>query len=67
MISEQTIYLENRYRAVPDYVEVNEKDFVEKANGMGIHGVFSFYESQLFKQNKFNFDGQRKIIAQRRL
>ncbi|ODM92012.1 DNA replication licensing factor mcm2 [Orchesella cincta] len=67
MISEQTIYLENRYRAVPDYVEVNEKDFVEKANGMGIHSVFSFYESQLFKQNKFNFDGQRKIIAQRRL
>ncbi|CAL8139298.1 unnamed protein product [Orchesella dallaii] len=67
MISEQTIYLENRYRAVPDYVEVNEKDFVEKANGMGIHSVFSFYESDLFKQNKFNFDAKRKIIAQRRL
>ncbi|ODM98345.1 DNA replication licensing factor mcm2, partial [Orchesella cincta] len=67
MISEQTIYLESRYRAAPEYVEVNEKDFVEKAKGMGIHSVFSFYESQLFKQNKFNFDKQRKIIAQKRL
>ncbi|ODM92018.1 DNA replication licensing factor mcm2 [Orchesella cincta] len=28
MISEQTIYLENKYRAVPDYVEVKQKDFV---------------------------------------
>lgn len=67
MVAEQTVYLENRYRAVPDYVEINEKDFVEKANQMNIHSVFAFYECDLFKQNKFTFDKQRKVIIQRRM
>lgn len=66
MVNEQQRYLESRYRAVPDHVEISEKDFVEKANAMNIHSVFSFYESELFKQNKFEYSASRKMIAQRR-
>jgi DNA replication licensing factor MCM2 len=66
MVGEQTIYLENRYRTVPDFVEISEKDFVEKAGQMNIHSVYSFYESDLFKQNKFKLDQKRKVITQRR-
>lgn len=67
MVQEQTLYLENRYRAVPEYVDIAEKDLVAKASEMNIHSVFSFYGSDLFKQHKFAFDKQRKVITQRRM
>jgi len=45
-------------------VELNEKDFLEKANQINIQSVLPFYESGLFKKNHFVYDGKRKLIIQ---
>lgn len=66
MINEQAMYLESRFRSIPEFIEVGEKDFVEKARVVNIHSVYTFYDSDLFKLNKFQFDKQRKVISQHR-
>lgn len=38
--------------------------FCSQASSIGIHHVEPFYESQLFKDNHFVYDPQKKIIIQ---
>jgi len=64
MLLEQASYLKNRYRTVQKVVEINEKEFIEKANQINIQSVLPFYESDLFKKNNFIYDAKRKIIIQ---
>jgi DNA replication licensing factor MCM2 len=64
MLLEQAAYLKNRYRTAQRVIEINEKDFMEKAHQINIQAVLPFYESDLFKKNHFIYDSKRKLIIQ---
>ncbi|XP_041048457.1 DNA replication licensing factor MCM2 [Carcharodon carcharias] len=64
LVAEQATYQRNRYGAQQDTIEIPEKDLVEKARQINIHNMTSFYESDLFKINKFAHDVRRKLIVQ---
>ncbi|XP_053153412.1 DNA replication licensing factor MCM2 [Hemicordylus capensis] len=64
LVSEQVMYQRNRYGAQQDNVEVPEKDLVEKARQINIHNLSAFYDSELFKMNRFSRDVKRKLIVQ---
>uniref|UniRef100_A0A8D2J1F1 DNA replication licensing factor MCM2 n=1 Tax=Varanus komodoensis TaxID=61221 RepID=A0A8D2J1F1_VARKO len=64
LVSEQVMYQRNRYGAQQDTIEVPEKDLVDKARQINIHNLSAFYDSELFKMNRFNRDVKRKLIIQ---
>ncbi|CAI5767388.1 DNA replication licensing factor MCM2 [Podarcis lilfordi] len=64
LVSEQTMYQRNRYGAQQDTIEVPEKDLVDKARQINIHNLSAFYDSELFKMNRFSRDVKRKLIVQ---
>ncbi|XP_067855179.1 DNA replication licensing factor MCM2 [Heptranchias perlo] len=64
LVAEQATYQRNRYGAQQDTIEIPEKDLVEKARQISIHNLSAFYESDLFKINKFTHDVRRKLIIQ---
>uniref|UniRef100_A0A8D0GH26 DNA replication licensing factor MCM2 n=1 Tax=Sphenodon punctatus TaxID=8508 RepID=A0A8D0GH26_SPHPU len=64
LVSEQVAYQRNRYGAQQDNVEVPERDLVDKARQINIHNLSAFYDSELFKMNKFSRDLKRKLIVQ---
>uniref|UniRef100_A0A7M4FMS2 DNA replication licensing factor MCM2 n=1 Tax=Crocodylus porosus TaxID=8502 RepID=A0A7M4FMS2_CROPO len=64
LVGEQVMYQRNRYGAQQDTIEVPEKDLVDKARQINIHNLTAFYDSELFKMNKFSRDVKRKLIVQ---
>uniref|UniRef100_A0A8C2IWW2 DNA replication licensing factor MCM2 n=1 Tax=Cyprinus carpio TaxID=7962 RepID=A0A8C2IWW2_CYPCA len=64
LISEQVAYQRNRYGAQQDTIEIPEKDLVDKARQINIHNLSAFYNSDLFRSNKFSHDAKKKLIAQ---
>uniref|UniRef100_A0A4W3K4Y7 DNA replication licensing factor MCM2 n=1 Tax=Callorhinchus milii TaxID=7868 RepID=A0A4W3K4Y7_CALMI len=64
LVAEQSTYQRNRYGAQQDSIEVPEKDMVEKARQINIHNLSAFYESDLFRINKFTHDVKKKLILQ---
>ncbi|XP_069792376.1 DNA replication licensing factor MCM2 isoform X2 [Narcine bancroftii] len=64
LVAEQATYQRNRYGAQQDIIEIPEKDLIEKARQINIHNMSVFYESDLFRINKFTHDLQRKLIVQ---
>ncbi|CAK8687787.1 unnamed protein product [Clavelina lepadiformis] len=65
LIADQTRFHRNRYGDVSDeYAQIQEKELSEKARLINIHNLSSFYESELFKTNRFTFDPKKKAITQ---
>ncbi|XP_018409454.1 PREDICTED: DNA replication licensing factor MCM2 [Nanorana parkeri] len=64
LVAEQVTYQRNRYGAQQDSIEVSEKDLVDKARQINIHNLSAFYDSELFKMNRFMHDVKKKLIVQ---
>ncbi|XP_032892873.1 DNA replication licensing factor MCM2 [Amblyraja radiata] len=64
LVAEQATYQRNRYGAQQDTIEIPEKDLVDKARQINIHNMSAFYDSDLFRINKFTHDVRRKLIVQ---
>uniref|UniRef100_A0A673MC45 DNA replication licensing factor MCM2 n=1 Tax=Sinocyclocheilus rhinocerous TaxID=307959 RepID=A0A673MC45_9TELE len=64
LVSEQVAYQRNRYGAQQDTIEIPEKDLVDKARQINIHNLSAFYDSELFRSNRFSHDAKKKLIAQ---
>ncbi|XP_029457177.1 DNA replication licensing factor MCM2 isoform X1 [Rhinatrema bivittatum] len=64
LVAEQVTYQRNRYGAQQDAIEVPEKDLVDKARQINIHNLSAFYDSELFKLNRFAHDVKKKLIVQ---
>ncbi|CAJ0940628.1 unnamed protein product [Ranitomeya imitator] len=64
LVAEQVTYQRNRYGAQQDSIEVSEKDLVDKARQINIHNLSAFYDSELFKMNRFSHDVKKKLIIQ---
>jgi DNA replication licensing factor MCM2 len=45
-------------------VSIPEEDFIDRARQLKISNVKSFYESEVFKTMKFNYDSNKKTITQ---
>lgn len=61
---DQLAYL--RYKKGPKatHVEILEKDLSERAKQINVHDLSKFYQSEIFKNNGFSYDGKRKTILQ---
>lgn len=64
LVAEQVAYQRNRYGVQNDTIEIAEKDLQDKARQINIHNLTSFYDSDLFRSNKFSHDGKKKLILQ---
>ncbi|XP_066554425.1 DNA replication licensing factor MCM2 [Amia ocellicauda] len=64
LVAEQVTYQRNRYGAQHDTIEIPEKDLTDKARQINIHNLTAFYDSDLFKTNKFSHDTKKKLIIQ---
>ncbi|XP_054472654.1 DNA replication licensing factor MCM2 [Anoplopoma fimbria] len=64
LVAEQVAYQRNRYGVQNDTIEVAEKDLQDKARQISIHNLTSFYDSDVFRSNKFSHDGKKKLILQ---
>lgn len=64
LVAEQVTYQRNRFGAQQDTIEIPEKDLMDKARQINIHNLSAFYDSDLFKFNKFSRDLKRKLILQ---
>ena len=47
-----------------EIVEIEEKEFADKARQLNIHSLTNFYSSDIFKAHKFVHDPKRKTITQ---
>uniref|UniRef100_A0A8V5HGB5 DNA replication licensing factor MCM2 n=1 Tax=Melopsittacus undulatus TaxID=13146 RepID=A0A8V5HGB5_MELUD len=64
LVAEQVMYQRNRYGAQQDTIEVPEKDLVDKARQINIHNLAAFFDSEVFRMNRFSRDVKRKLIVQ---
>ncbi|KAH0508353.1 DNA replication licensing factor MCM2 [Microtus ochrogaster] len=64
LVAEQVTYQRNRFGAQQDTIEIPEKDLMDKARQINIHNLSAFYDSELFRINKFSRDLKRKMILQ---
>uniref|UniRef100_A0AAR2LJY7 DNA replication licensing factor MCM2 n=1 Tax=Pygocentrus nattereri TaxID=42514 RepID=A0AAR2LJY7_PYGNA len=64
LVAEQVAYQRNRYGAQQDVIEIPEKDLVDKARQINIHNLSAFYDSDVFRSNKFSHDMKKKLIMQ---
>ncbi|KAK7804630.1 hypothetical protein U0070_011987 [Myodes glareolus] len=64
LVTEQVTYQRNRFGAQQDTIEIPEKDLMDKARQINIHNLSAFYDSELFRINKFSRDLKRKMILQ---
>lgn len=61
---DQLAYMRIKNGPTATHVEVLEKDLVERAKQINVHGLSKFYESEIFKNNGFSYDAKRKTILQ---
>ncbi|KAF7664250.1 hypothetical protein LDENG_00182550 [Lucifuga dentata] len=64
LVAEQVAYQRNRYGVQNDTIEIAEKDLQDKARQINIHSLSAFYDSDLFRSNRFSHDGKKKLILQ---
>ncbi|KAG8007194.1 DNA replication licensing factor mcm2 [Nibea albiflora] len=64
LVAEQVAYQRNRYGVQNDTIEIAEKDLHDKARQINIHNLTAFYDSDLFRSNKFSHDAKKKLILQ---
>uniref|UniRef100_A0A4W4HLT1 DNA replication licensing factor MCM2 n=1 Tax=Electrophorus electricus TaxID=8005 RepID=A0A4W4HLT1_ELEEL len=64
LVAEQVAYQRNRYGAQHDIIEIPEKDMADKARQINIHNLSAFYDSDLFRFNRFSHDAKKKLIVQ---
>nr|CAB3263689.1 DNA replication licensing factor mcm2 [Phallusia mammillata] len=64
LVSDYNRFQRNRYGDVQEYAQVQEKELSEKARAINIHNLSSFFQSELFKSNRFSYDAKKKIITQ---
>lgn len=64
LVQEQTVYLRNRFDTEPDTVDIPESDLSDRARQINILNLKPFFESEIFKANRFTYDQKKKIIIQ---
>jgi len=64
LVHEQTVYLRNRFDTEPDTVEILESDLVDRARQINITNLKPFFDSEIFKANRFTHDPKKKLIIQ---
>ncbi|XP_076003566.1 DNA replication licensing factor MCM2 [Genypterus blacodes] len=64
LVAEQVTYQRNRYGVQNDTIEISEKDLQDKARMINIHSLSAFYDSDMFRSNRFSHDGKKKLILQ---
>jgi len=63
LAQDQMTFQRNRYGGELETVEISEKDLADKARQIHIHSLIDFYDSPLFKNNRFTYDARRKLIV----
>eukprot|EP00923_Selenidium_pygospionis_P053609 GHVN01093084.1.p1 GENE.GHVN01093084.1~~GHVN01093084.1.p1 ORF type:complete len:125 (-),score=6.62 GHVN01093084.1:232-570(-) len=63
LAQDQMTFQRNRYGAELEIVEIAEKDLTEKARQINIHNLSTFYDSDVFKTNRFTHDSKRKMLV----
>jgi len=67
LVSDQMSFQKHKYGSkIEDITSVNvcEEDFIDKARQLNIKNVKTFYNCELFKMNKFEYDQSKKVIVQ---
>uniref|UniRef100_H2YWS1 DNA replication licensing factor MCM2 n=1 Tax=Ciona savignyi TaxID=51511 RepID=H2YWS1_CIOSA len=64
LMNDQRRFQKNRFGEVQDYAQIPEKELSEKAKSINIHNLGNFYQSEVFKTNRFTYDGKKKTITQ---
>jgi len=64
LAQDQMSFQRNRYGVEQDIIEVSEKDLADKARQINIHNLAAFYDSEIFRDNRFTHDTKRKLIIQ---
>jgi len=64
LVGEHISFYRNRFGGEQEIVEIEEKEFADKARQLNIHSLTNFYSSDLFKAHKFVHDSKRKTITQ---
>ncbi|XP_077582359.1 DNA replication licensing factor MCM2 [Stigmatopora nigra] len=64
LIAERVSYQRNRYGSREDTVEIPEKELLDKARQINIRNLTSFYNSELFRANRFSYDAKKKVLLQ---
>jgi len=64
LVRDQIMFYRSRYRSEPDIVDIQEEEFSDRARQINIHNLSTFYESDMFKDNRFVYDKKRKAIVQ---
>ncbi|XP_013421596.1 DNA replication licensing factor mcm2-like [Lingula anatina] len=65
LAQDQMAFQRNRYGTTDqDYIEISEKDLADKARQINIHTLSAFYDSDIFRHNRFQHDTKRKLIIQ---
>lgn len=64
LAQDQMSFQRNRYGSEADIIEISEKDLADKARQINIHNLGTFYESDIFRTNRFTHDIKRKLIVQ---
>ncbi|XP_052065124.1 DNA replication licensing factor mcm2-like [Mytilus californianus] len=61
---DQMSFQRNRFGLDQETIEISEKDLADKARQINISNLTNFYESDIFRSNRFNLDRKRKMIVQ---
>ena len=64
LVHEILSFNRNRFGSDLDFVEIPEEDFVLRTKQLNIHELTSFYDSPVFRSNKFVYDHKRKLLIQ---
>ncbi|KAJ8301240.1 hypothetical protein KUTeg_020227 [Tegillarca granosa] len=64
LAQDQMSFNRNRFGLEQEYIEISEKDLADKARQISITNLSAFYDSDVFKANRFTHDSKRKVIVQ---
>jgi len=64
LVGEHISFYRNRFGGEQEIVEIEEKEFADKARQLNIHSLNAFYTSDVFKAHRFTHDAKRKTITQ---
>lgn len=64
LAADQMSFNRNRFGMEQESIEISEKDLQDKARQINISNLTSFYDSDVFRSNRFTHDSKRKVIVQ---
>jgi len=66
LINDQLSYLKHKSKTLSNITEVSiaEEDFIDRARQLKINNVKQFYESDVFRMMKYQYDSVKKTITQ---